>query len=326
MKILFLGYYNENTPKGLVSRDYLKSLLTTKLDIVARPIYNDGMPLNTPEGVIDALERKSVDNCDVVLQAVRPQASAFNGHLSASILLYDFPFEPSSNHEDYTFINNMGLWLTSGPGLGGTYIPLPVNLEKVRKNYPKMALPGVGDDYLFYWSGTLAPSDNLETVLRAFHHAFSPEEPVQLLLNIDAPLQEVQPFIDRIKQELGIFKNPADYKKEIIWLGKLPEEQELSLHETGNCYVDVATHGAYRRGWLVALAKGKNVISANVGFSGTLDRISGLGRNWGEKFNVGDLSWEMRQATNGFSAIYPIHAHSFEEVGRILEENIRGIL
>ena len=71
MKVLYIGYYKENSDWGKITTNNILALDAAGVDVVCRPVK-----LSQPRqisGRLKELEEKSVEGCDVCIQHVFPE-------------------------------------------------------------------------------------------------------------------------------------------------------------------------------------------------------------------------------------------------------------
>jgi glycosyltransferase involved in cell wall biosynthesis len=156
-------------------------------------------------------------------------------------------------------------------------VPIPITLNKfdreipthnIRNNFP--------DKFIFYTISEFTRRKNIETIIKAFHLEFGPNEPVELFIKttpvgLDNPQKRISELIDNVKTGLKLYKNPARYKKENVFCSFASQEEMLSIHKSCDCFIS-ASHGeAWDLPAMDALLAKKIVIASRYG--GHLDYL-----------------------------------------------------
>jgi len=167
------------------------------------------------------------------------------------------------------------------PGLGREYRVLDkadVGLEKIKEKY---ALP----DKFILFLGTLEPRKNIEGTIRAYD-----------ALKKRGEIGEYQLIIAGGKgwKAKGIFKEykNAEYKKDIGFLGYVPEEDKVYLYNLASLFVFPSFYEGIGFPPLEAMASGTPVITS---FSSSLPEIVGGAGFMVDPYNTGDLIEAIRQ-------------------------------
>jgi len=130
---------------------------------------------------------------------------------------------------------------------------VPVDTEKFHKSYPGTSLrQQYPADFLFFTMGEWNERKDYESLIKAFHIAFAPEDSVQLVIKTGIPgkspqeaAQIITSFCTDVKNKLRLYPSPDHYKKEVLILDRLPDEVIYSLYNDCDCFV-TTSHG---EGW-----------------------------------------------------------------------------
>lgn len=124
-------------------------------------------------------------------------------------------------------------------------------------------------DFLFYYVGDMGLRKNLPAMLRAFHMAFTPNEPVSLVLKLSSwgksPEEIRELFKVRIREIQGGLKLRDRYKKEILITESLSTREVNALHNTCDCFLSTSSGEAFGYSIFDAILAGNQVITSNVG-------------------------------------------------------------
>lgn len=168
--------------------------------------------------------------------------------------------------------------LTSGVKVPIHIVPQAIDLEKTTKNYSTTQVRQQNPDkFIFYTISEWTTRKNVDAIVKAFHLAFSPREPVELLIKTtpvglgDNPQQTLSDKIDSIKRGLKLYENLNQYKRENVICGFSSDEEICSIHQSGDCFVTASRAEAFNIPLAEALAFGKIIIAP---FHGGMDYIT----------------------------------------------------
>jgi glycosyltransferase involved in cell wall biosynthesis len=152
-------------------------------------------------------------------------------------------------------------------------VPVPCDPARYGAALPvhpvRRAFPG---DFLFYFIGEAIARKNIGGLAAAFHLAFDPDEPVQLVIKTavrglsppDAEAQ-VRQSLDQVKRDLGLYPSPDHYKREVVITTPHDDAGLDALHASCDCFAS-ATRG---EGWNLpafdAMAFGKTPVLTDCG-------------------------------------------------------------
>lgn len=280
-KVLYIGNYKDGTGWSHAAIDYISALDFVGIDVVPRAIKLNNINVEYPERIKE-LEKKSTENCDVVIQHVLPHLMTYDSRFRKNIGLF---VNETDNYIDMgwsSYLNTMDeLWVPnfsmidsakkSGVSTHMEYIPHACDINKYTKSYYKLNIPELHGDFVFYWIGEFTNRKNLLALLKAFHSEFHSNEPVSLLiktfvsgLNDRDAHNRVSEFCNRLKQSLKLYKNIEDYHNEIIITQRLSEEQICSLHQTGDCHICSSSGEAWSIPTFDAMGFSKPIIANNI--------------------------------------------------------------
>tara|TARA_R110000824_G_scaffold177357_6_gene356709 strand:+ start:2185 stop:3315 length:1131 start_codon:yes stop_codon:yes gene_type:complete len=284
MKTLFVGVYKDGTGWGNAAQNYILALDAAGVDVIPRHLKINNTETEVPERILE-LEKKDISNCNVVIQNLLPYHMEYNGNFDKNIGLYFTETDSIVRSGWAEHINLMDeAWVansqsentskSSGVTVPITTLPVPVDTSIYETEYDNLykQLPQLKDNFVFYFVGEVTRRKNLVALLKAFHLEFSPYENVHLLikanlsgLSDDECSQRVQEMCETVKRELKLYKNPNDYKQELILCQNLSQELMMVLHNTCDCFV----MPSFGEGWCMpafdAMAMGNTPIVNNIG-------------------------------------------------------------
>ena len=282
-KVLYIGVYRDGTGWGHAAIDYMMSLRAAGVDVVARPyrLNNNNEPL--PEEILE-MESKSSKGCDVCIQHILPHLMYYNGDFKKNIGLY---VTETSNFRTTNWANHLNMmdevWVPTKQNVEAAHdsdvnvpikvVPHACDLSKFYQSYKPMEFRHqLSNDFIFYFIGESVRRKNIAAFVKAFHLEFNRSEPVQLL--IKTSLSGMSPnecyghtvnYLNEIKRSMKLYKEVEDYKKEMIIVERLTEEEMCRLHNSCDCYVSSSFGEAWGIPAFDAMGFGKTPIVTDWG-------------------------------------------------------------
>lgn len=277
MKVLYIGHYKESSGWGKAARDYILAMDSVGIDVVPRAFkLNESKP-EVPARILE-LEQKSVEGCTHCIQHVLPHHLDFNGRFKKNIALCVYESFCDELSSWSAKINTMDELWTSSQFSEGTFttsnvtvpikiVPHTFDMSVYNKTYEKMTNPELDGNFIFYTIADLNKRKDLFSLIQAFHLAFSPNEPVRLLIKTSkhgmSPENTAKVVMDecaKIKQSMKLYRRIEDYSSEIIVTHDLSNEDIMKIHATCDCFV-TTSHG---EAWCIplfdAMAMGKMAV------------------------------------------------------------------
>ena len=286
MKILYIGNYRDSSSAGRVSRDYLLALIEAGADIAARPLIYGQPSLKTVDTRILKAEAKASKGATICVQHVPYTHLLSDSRFDKNVGIIGFNYKPPRKEltditrnveqfDDIICLNRMTQLITGK--LGDVSYAHPISIKKTDDKVS--TTPG---NYVFYFIGKMSQRKNVDCVISAFHREFARDEPVDLLIKTSCDIDPkialniINAHINNLKQKAGRYTNLDKYKKEIVTVTNLLDENWGIIHNTGDCLV-MPSYGEYTP--LIpslALAYGNEVIINNTIGLGDLEdkRIS----------------------------------------------------
>lgn len=254
MKILYIGPYRQNEEWGQYSRNLIKSLALSNNQVAVRPVFMHTSIRTELDDDLLSLERNSYTDYDMVIQHCLPTLLEFDGRFERNVGMFNL--EASINQGWKCFSELIPeLWLPSevdkwhSEHQNVKIVPVPTDTSKFEKSHSKISLGSTDDTFKFYFIGEYTQRNNIPALVKAFHLAFHPSEPVDLVLRLTHPImgmdqlfQTVATDLENIKSKLRIHANNDCYKKEFLITQPLNEAETNALHNTCDCFV-LPSHG-----------------------------------------------------------------------------------
>lgn len=294
MKVLYLGHYKEGTGWSVATINNILALNKQDIDLVTRNVKLT-KEVDIPEEILE-LEKKDLNNVDVCIQHVLPHHLVATTKFKKNIAYFE---------NETATIKYASNWLQCLKMMDEIWVPCAFSkealendgLENIRiiphtcdiQDYlevEEVRADGlVEDSFKFYYIGDTNDRKNVDNIIKCFHVAFSPSEPVDLILKIGSPMGEkhADELINRksetIKRQLRLYSNLLDYKKEFIISRNLSRKEIINLHNICDCYIAPSRGEAWNIPAFEAMAFGSTPICSKTG--GPVDFIDDTDRNTG---------------------------------------------
>ena len=257
MKVLYLGHYKEGTGWSVAAINNILALNTQDIDLVTRNVKLT-KEVEVPKEILE-LEKKDLQNIDVCIQHVLPHHLVATNKFKKNIAYFvnetntikyasswwqqlksmDEVWVPCVDSE--TSLINDGIQNVK-------IVPHTFNTAELVRNPDIRATSLIHENFKFYYIGDTNDRKNLSNIIRCFHVAFSPSEPVDLVLKlgssrgIDYLTQSINATVEKIKRQLRLHGDLQVYKKEHIISQHLDRQAILDLHSVCDCYI-APSHG-----------------------------------------------------------------------------------
>jgi glycosyltransferase involved in cell wall biosynthesis len=282
MKVLFIGYYRENSGWGHATRNWILALDKVGVDIVPRCVRISNDDPQLPQRIIE-LEKKDTKNCDIVIQKLLPHHMCYDGHFYKNISAFLLESSNCKYSSWPSYINMMDeVWVPCPDNKraclnSNIYKPIHIIPEtyddtKFELGYEPLDIPFLRNKFVFYFIGENTRRKNLAALIQAFHLEFSPAEPVELLIKSRTPgvpneqqSQYLHGNIQEIKKNLKIYQNLNAYKKECIITDHISDVDIMKIHATAHCLVMPSCSEGWNIPISEAMAFGNPVIANNCG-------------------------------------------------------------
>lgn len=281
MNILFIGHLYEKSGWGDAARAYLKSLVLTGHNIIARSVqvldkateFKDDL-----QYVQDCLNKELPSDINLCIQNIIPSYMSYYGGCK-NVGLF---FTETSCLQDTPWISNLSLmdelWIPNIDMVNEfDYLPqpkfyIPCPIEHINTdNLTKIDLPTQGN-YTFYFVGELIKRKNIEALIKAFYREFHTNESVSLVLktykygasDTDAN-KATDSIVKHIQQEMKLYKTIDEYKKPILINQYMSRMDMLKLHKSCDCFVMPSYGEGTCLPAMDALMVGNDVIASDTG-------------------------------------------------------------
>lgn len=323
IKLLNLSVYRDGTGFAHSSIDHIIAMNRVGIDVVTRPIELSGYHESVPHE-IEELEKKSLDGVTHVLQHYLPQMFTWK-HGVKNIGMFHVEtthFKPSKwqyycNLMDAIVVNSLQNTHACTNSLVHKpiyNIPQPINVEIFKKEYKPLELP-IKNKYVFYAIGDWSYRKNYENLIRAYLNTFSKNDDVILILKIyvsgydtNGSAKIISDFIAGCKQKLRKYAT-GNFPEIIILPQRISNEEILSLHQMGHCFVSVERGSGICLPAMNAVGFGNAVIASEWG-----GHIDFLNTYDGTRYIRGELvpCYGMELSACPYTELYTCHEEWYE--------------
>jgi hypothetical protein len=277
MKVLYIGYYKENSEWGKMATNFILSMHAAGIDVVPRAI-NLGVSRKVG-GLIAELEKGSVEDCDVCIQHVFPDHFVGSERFKKNIAIFTNDFVEIKHSTAVEKLNQATeVWVTNDDSLNILQPELSVPVKKVypafraeayQQKYQEVSL-GEGVDGTFSFYSVVNSISDRDNILSTFHSTFGSAEQVSLILFSTNPdpsfANQLNKYSADIKTRLRLKQNAAMFKPDaILHMPEASETDIYALHQYADCYVSSSQGDAWPVTAFDAAAFGNTPIMANFG-------------------------------------------------------------
>ena len=274
MKILYLSHVRDSSGWADAAINGMRSLVAAGCHVVSRPINLNGHWSDIPDDVAE-LEKGDASIPDVVIQHILPHL--YSKHGEAKHIGMFLGETSSFNKIGWSYRTQIldEIWVPTRElrdiilreGNPNVYV-LPYSVDVAKFNKPKTR----SSDFVFYTICDFVARKNVESLLKAFHCEFKPEERVQLIIKLskfghsgEQCLNLANQLDKKIRDSLGLYKDEERYKQVQFQCGRLSEEQLSLLHLGSDCFVSLSHGEGWNQPALDAIGYGNETILSNCG-------------------------------------------------------------
>jgi len=308
MKVLYIGYYKENSEWGKMATNFILSMNAAGIEVVPRAIeMSEGRQVG---GLIAELEKGSVEDCDICIQHVFPKHFVGSDKFKKNIALFTNDFVEINHTTMIEYLSQATeVWVTSHDAKSELekHLCIPVSVvypgfrsENYRKPYQNVNLPELEGTFKFYT--VVNGLSSRDSIISCFHSTFDVTENASLILFSTNPdpsfAQSLNEYSASVKQGLRLKPSLELYRPDaVIHMREASETDIYALHQYADCYVS-SSHGD---SWPVtafdAMAFGNTPIVANVG--GAKEFNKNVGYLVNSVFSVSLTQGQVSEERNG---------------------------
>ena len=320
MKVLYIGHYKDPTGWGSACANNIIAMDEAGIDVVARAITYENQD-STYSDRIKPLEQKGHKDCDFVVQHTLPINYCYNSDYKKNIgylAVESADFSTTGWARNCNMMDEMWVpseetkqsLVRSGVNVPIQIVPHSVDVQVIQGSPEGEKIDALENCFTFGFFGEFIERKNVKALLKAFHMAFSPLEPVNLFIKTSkADLDKVQNYAKFVRDGLKLRRR---YKEEVIVTGMLPQRDYISVMRQVNCFVMPSRGEAfcipsleamclgipsiYTEGIGMGHTVGASVKSHDVPCFGAVDTLEKLDTAWTtwKEIDVIDLAKTMR--------------------------------
>lgn len=281
MNILFIGHFYEKSGWGDAAKLYLKALLKTGHNVIARSIavLDDAPPPSEEFNFVqECLNKELPETVDICIQNILPSFMSYYGGCK-NVGLF---FTETYNLKDTPWISNLSLmdelWCPNADMMlefsylpqPKKYVPCPIDIVDTT-NITNLDLP-TKNNYTFYFIGEFTRRKNVEALVKAFYREFHCNEPVSLVLktykygmNDEEVKKALDSTVRHIQSEMRMYKTTDEYIKPILINQYTSRHDVLRLHKSCDCLVIPSCGEGTCLPAMDALLVGNDVVASDIG-------------------------------------------------------------
>ena len=277
MKVLYIGYYKENSEWGKMATNFILSMHAAGIEVVPRAI--ELSPGREVGGLVAQLEKGDVEDCDICIQHVFPDHLVGSEKFKKNIAIFTNDFIEIAHTSAVEKLNlATEVWVTNEDSKNALseVLSVPVNVvypgfraEIYKQAYEKVELGSeVDDSFRFYTVANSIPER--DNILSTFHGEFDVSEPVSLIIFSTSQDQDFSKKLNTLSQEvkskLRIKQSPEMFKPDaIVHMPQASEKDIYALHQYAHCYISSSQGDAWPVTAYDAACFGNTPIMASAG-------------------------------------------------------------
>lgn len=275
-KILYIAHFSSSSGWGIAALNNVLALDSVGANVTPRRIVLNNATSDFPDRFLE-LESQQCFNPDIVIQHVLPHHMAYFGparHVAYAVyenrgqLLNNWPAKINMMDELWvpsTFTRSV--FKECGVTIPTKIVPHTFDQSVYTKTYEKISYPHLNGNFIFYTIADLNKRKNLGKLIQGFHLAFTPNEPVRLMIKSNKyelgeqkSLEVIRHECNLIKQQMKLYKNIESYSPEFVITKHLTDHEVMRLHATGDVYVNTSHSEAFCQPLYDSMAMGKRPV------------------------------------------------------------------
>lgn len=260
--------------------DNIAALREAGVEVVCRNVQLTNNNAEIPKE-IEELQKGDCWDADYCIQHVLPHCLVGSDNYIKNVAYLEYEtynIKQSNWHSHLELVDEV--WCPNSmlrdslqlSGLNARTVPHAAETYKYLKKYPEITIPDLDDTFKFYTICDLNDRKNIESIIRCFHSAFDLSHQVSLILKVKKyGLSENQlsdymnKLCYKIKKDLRIYSDISNYHQEMVLTKNMTEEEIMSLHQYGDCFINTSHGEAWSIPSFDAMAMGKTPICLNDG-------------------------------------------------------------
>tara|TARA_R110000751_G_scaffold214454_2_gene317928 strand:- start:2296 stop:3345 length:1050 start_codon:yes stop_codon:yes gene_type:complete len=255
MNILFIGPYRQADTWGSISQSLIRSIsMIEDVGLTTRPIFLSNSIDRNVDPNIFQFEANKEEKYDILIQHTLPSYMIYNGEFDKVVGFTSFETKGNEQWDNYLRLLDKLLVSTEAEKEGVSKdirektfsIGAAQEVDSLKNNIPT-------NRFAFYcFGGGLESRTSVKEVIQAYFSEFHLNDNVSLVLQVNDQ-QKAQALVDQVAQEVGFYSLPYYPHIHLV-------EKEDSLHDNGNCFIDVSSSIGFNPETAKALLKGNTPI------------------------------------------------------------------
>ena len=296
-KILYIGQYKDNNGLGQSCRRFIDYIShNNNYDLSLRPIYVTNTNLTTPINLDKHIEyeNNASKTYDTIIQHTTPDFIEYHKNFGKNIAIVEIE---TRNIKQSGWIENLNLmdeiWVGSifaGASLAESgfkkaikIIPEPYNIDRYNTNLESFfTFENNKKPFIFYTIGQYGEKKNIKSIIFSYLLEFSKKDNVRLFIKTCDYRRKNEDLENIIKFDIEnmkhiIRKNNDDYPDINVICGYLSDQDIIRLHQSSNCYLNVAKGDSFGSSAIEAALCDKIIINnKNIGSSTYFNNTNAL--------------------------------------------------
>lgn len=295
-KILYVGQYKDTSGLGQSCRRFIDYIASdSQYDLSLRPIYVTNTSLTTPVNLDKHIEYENNSSkiYDTIIQHTTPDYIEYNRNFGKNIAIVEIE---TRNIKQSGWIDNLNLmdevWVGSKFAAASLIesgfkkiikiIPEPYNIDKYSNNLEPFFTFENKRPFVFYTIGQYGEKKNIKAIIFSYLLEFCKKDNVRLFIKTCDYRRKNEDLENIIKFDIEnmkhiIRKNKDDYPDINVLCGHLSDQDIMRLHQSSDCYLNVAKGDSFGSSAIEAALCDKIVVNTkNIGSSTYLNSTNAL--------------------------------------------------
>lgn len=275
MKVLYIGYYKEQSDWGKQTVNNILALDRAGVDVVCRSIELGGK--ETPDA-IRHLENKDIGDATHCVQHVFSEHMVGTNKFQKNVGILSNNFVEMGHGSwveklqlpDEVWVPTNYCWIEHLPEViksRAKVMPFAIDTDVYNRRYNTLNIKEVVNDFKIYTFANTNETNSLTWLLATFHSEFDGTEPVSLVIylkpqqNGQQEAQFIEELSRKIKGLLRLEKSPELHRRDVIITSPgLSSANLCEIHQACDCYVTTNTDFAFPQSEIDAFGFGNKPI------------------------------------------------------------------
>ncbi len=276
-RIAWLSNYREKNGYSYAQQNIILALDSVGAEVIPRYIRMTE-PTDDIPNRIKELENGDLNNIDVIIQHCLPNTFGYkNGVKNVGTYYYEGDHFSNTNWQQHLDLMDVIIvscqhqlqQLSPKNREKAKVIPIPVNMSKFDKTYPKNSFGMPESTLKFYTICENGKRKNLQAMILAYSAVFTSTDDVVLIIKTSGDKNAVKNMINEIRDGTNRFIDKNKYPKIIVVTDHLSEEELNSLHQNADIFISTSHSESWQLPAIDAAGFNNLIIATN--YSSFLD-------------------------------------------------------